>query len=589
MCGIAGVLRGDRHASALLDALSHRGPDSQGSVELGACSLAVTRLAILDRSQRADQPMTYGDATIVLNGEIYNFADLRSQLTTCGWSFETSGDTEVLLKSLLQWGTNALARVQGMYAFLLWLADRQELWAARDRFGIKPLYWGPVDGEGVAFASEARALTELVGCKISRRGLSEFLHFGSPYSSTAFEGVAELSPGSISIWKADHSVEVLPTRPARSEEQPIADVLANSVRSHLVSDRPVALFLSGGFDSALIASQVAGLPEKPTAFTIDTGRNRDDVSAACRTAGHYGMTHQIVAYTPHQIGAQVERYMQAMDQPTIDGFNTLLVSNAVNAARYPVALSGLGGDEILGGYGYYKRGRFIDLARRPYLKLNVRARAGIDRVIASRTGRVAPQVASIFEAQTIPERYHAWRSVFTAREVERLTGLRPPHAPTLIWEDGGEDLRRDHRSLDFDVYLRSTLLRDSDLFSMACGVELRVPLLDSRLVDRTMTHFQYLDKSALAAELNDPYLAEVAARKKMAFRLPWSDWVMMLGSSTELFAEDDPWKGFVDPHEARRIMRDPLDGPIDRLLALLVLAGWLRGLDWPRRIERRPV
>ena len=282
MCGIAGVLRGQRPANVLLDALSHRGPDSQGSVELGACSLAVTRLAILDRSQRADQPMTHGDATIVLNGEIYNFAELRSQLTQRGWSFETSGDTEVLLKSLLQWGPDALARVQGMYAFLLWLADRQELWAARDRFGIKPLYWGPVDDDGVGFASEARALTELVGCKVSRRALSEFLHFGSPYSSTAFDGVSELSPGSISIWKADHSIELHAIAPARSEERPMDDLLANAVRSHLVSDRPVALFLSGGFDSALIASQLASVSEKPTAFTIDTGRNGDDVSAIGR-------------------------------------------------------------------------------------------------------------------------------------------------------------------------------------------------------------------------------------------------------------------------------------------------------------------
>ena len=588
MCGIAGVLRGQRHANALLDALSHRGPDSQGSIELGACSLAVTRLAILDRNKRADQPMTYGDATIVLNGEIYNFAELRSELKQYGWSFETSGDTEVLLKSLLQWGTKALARAHGMYAFLLWLADRQELWAARDRFGIKPLYWGPVDVDGVAFASEARALTELVGCKVSTRALSEFLHFGSPYSSTVFEAISELSPGSISIWKADHSVEVHAIMPARSEERPIGDILASAVRSHLVSDRPVALFLSGGYDSALIASQLTSVSEKPTAFTIDTGRNRDDVSAACRTAKHYGMAHQTVAYTPHQIGAQLQSYIQAMDQPTIDGFNTLLICNAVNAAGYPVALSGLGGDEILGGYGYYKRGGVIDIARRPYLKLGTGARAGVDRVIAARTGRVAPQVASIFKAQTIPERYQAWRSVFTACEVERLTGSRP-QAPTLIWDDGDEDRRRDQRSLDFDLYLRNTLLRDSDLYSMACGVELRVPLLDGRLVDRTITHLPQLDKSAMAARLNDPYLAKLAARKKMAFRLPWSDWVAMLGPSTELFAEQDPWGGFVDPHEARRLMGDLVNGPIDRLLALLVLALWLRGLEQPRRIARRPV
>lgn len=587
MCGIAGVLRGRRQANALLAALSHRGPDSQGSIELGACSLAVTRLAILDRNPRADQPMTYGDATIVLNGEIYNFAELRSQLKEGGWSFETSGDTEVLLKSLLQWGTGALARVQGMYAFLLWLADRQELWAARDRFGIKPLYWGPVDGDGVGFASEARALTELVGCKVSRRAVSEFLHFGSPYSSTAFEGVSELSPGSISIWKADQSIEVRAIAPARTEQQPIHEALSNAVRSHLVSDRPVALFLSGGFDSALIASQLATVPEKPTAFTIDTGRNRDDVSAACRTAKHYGMVHEVVAYSTDQIGAQVEKYVKGMDQPTIDGFNTLLISNAVNTAGYPVGLSGLGGDEILAGYGYYKRARVVDVVRRPYLRLNTPARRAVDRVIAARTRRVAPQIASLLEARSTAERYQAWRAVFTASEVERLTGSRP-NAPTLAWDDGDEDQHRDHRSLDFNVYLRSTLLRDSDLFSMACGVELRVPLLDGQFVDRAITDVPQIDKSAMAAKLNDPYLAEVAARKKMPFRLPWSDWAVKLRPS-ELFAEDDPWQGFVDPNEARRLMRDPADGPIDRLLCLLVLARWLKGLDQPRRIERRPV
>jgi hypothetical protein len=124
---------------------------------------------------------------------------------------------------------------------------------------------------------------------------------------------------------------------------------------------------------------------------------------------------------------------------------------------------------------------------------------------------------------------------------------------------------------------------------MACGVELRVPLLDSQFVDRAITDSPHIDKSAIAAKVKDPYLADVAARRKIAFRLPWSDWLPMLGPSTDLFAEHDPWRGFVDPHEARRLMSDPVNGPVDRVLALMVLARWLRGLDYPRRIERRPV
>lgn len=240
MCGVAGVLRGQTSARDLLAALAHRGPDGEGTVDLGDCSLAMTRLAILDPTPRADQPMRWGDATLVFNGEIYNFVELRRELESCGWSFETTGDTEVLLKALLHWGGGALHRLQGMYAFLLWRDDRRELWAARDSFGIKPLYWAPLPGRGACFASEAGAVTEIAGRRVSATAVAEFLHFGSPYSVTAFDGVVELPPGELTIFRSDGSVDSNSDEPVGPEMGGVGEILATAVRSHLVSADPDA-------------------------------------------------------------------------------------------------------------------------------------------------------------------------------------------------------------------------------------------------------------------------------------------------------------------------------------------------------------
>lgn len=588
MCGIAGVLRGQANARDLLPALAHRGPDGEGWADLGACSLAMTRLAILDRSARASQPMRWGDATLVFNGEIYNFVELRRELQSCGWSFETNGDTEVLLKSLLHWGEGALNRLQGMYAFLLWRDDQQELWAARDPFGIKPLYWAPTPGRGACFASEAEAVTELIGRRVSPTAVAEFLHFGSPYSVTAFEGVVELSPGELRIFRSDGSVDWHSGEPEVRAVGDLSDVLTAAVHSHLVSDRPVALFLSGGYDSALIASQAVNDTSPPTGITIDTGTNIADVSGARDTAAHYGLPLEVIPYGLEHAARRVEGYIRSMDQPTIDGFNTFLVSDAANAAGFPVALSGLGGDEVLGGYGYYRRAHWLARVTRPYHRLPKTARLALDRAVAARSGRTCSQAGSILAATTTVDRYQAWRSVFTAEETRRLTGLCP--AAAVITTDGLEDdAAAELRSLDFELYLRSTLLRDVDIFSMACGVEVRVPLLDRALVDVIRSELPGATKDDLATGLRDRYLARVASRKKHTFRLPWHEWIELLAPTRELLAGDDPWHGLIDPTEARALVGTDSGAPVDRLLALVVLARWLDGLPTPRRIGRRPL
>ena len=380
------------------------------------------------------------------------------------------------------------------------------------------------------------------------------------------------------------------TRTGRLRRAPrsLQELMASAVQSHLVSDRPVALFLSGGFDSALLASQTTDASARPTGITIDTGTNIADVSGARQTAAHYGLELRVTRFHLDDVARRVEGYISSMDQPTIDGFNTFLVSDAANAAGFPVALSGLGGDEVLGGYGYYRRARLLARVARPYRRLPNRARVAIDRAVAARTGRTASQVGGILGSRSTVDRYQAWRSVFTAEEARRLTGLRPD--PAITKSHGlGEDETAELRSLDFELYLQSTLLRDADIFSMACGVEVRVPLLDPALVDHFRTEFPGATKRQLATALRDGYLEQLAGRKKLTFRMPWHQWIQTLAEKEELLARSDPWNGLVDPVEARSLLEADPGAPVDRLLALIVLARWLDGLATARRIAPRPV
>jgi asparagine synthase (glutamine-hydrolysing) len=414
------------------------------------------------------------------------------------------------------------------------------------------------------------------------------LHFGSPYSVTAFDGIVELPPGELTIFRADGSVESKSFESPDAEAGDVGELLTAAVQRHLVSDRPVALFLSGGYDSALIASQMANISTRPTGITIDTGTNVADVSGARQTAAHYGIALKVIPYRTDDAARRVESYVRSMDQPTIDGFNTFLVSDAANAAGFPVALSGLGGDELLGGYGYYQRAHWMALVARPYRKLPKRARLTVDRAVAACSGRESSQAGSILAATTTVDRYQAWRSIFTAEETRRLTGFCLE--PAVVTTDGlADDDRAELTALDFSLYLRSTLLRDADIFSMACGVEVRVPLLDRALVDHLRSDRNGVRKVHLAGALHDGYLERIAVRKKLTFRLPWRQWIHVLAPTDDLLAQADPWHGLIDPAEARSLVSTTPGAPIDRLLALVVLARWLDGLAAPRRIARRPV
>jgi asparagine synthase (glutamine-hydrolysing) len=589
MCGIVVVLGVDASARAgrLLEGLRHRGPDSSGQSDFDGCSLAMTRLAVLDPKPRADQPMSFEGRHLVYNGELYNFRDLRTELEGAGLTFSTTGDTEVLLKALVHWGEDAMVRLRGMYAFALWDERARRVWLGRDTYGIKPLYWSP-SSRGLAFASEATALAAEVGGGLRSDALREFLRFGAPISSCVYEGVVEVQPGTLTLLSPDGSAMT-----TRSVERSIitkdpATAAREAVQSHLVSDRPLALYLSGGFDSAMIASAAAAAGVRPTGLTLCTEGNAEDVRRAAITAQRYGLQNQAVDVPRWEVAGWIPEYLRAMDQPTIDGFNTYLVSRAAIEAGFPVALSGLGGDEVLAGYGYHRRLRRVDAASRVWRMSPPAARGPQAAAIARMVGRRPEDVAEILRAPTLPGRHRAYRSIFTATEVAQLTGADAPGS--LRWtSDSAQARRRQLSQLDLETYLRPVLLRDSDVFSMAKSVEVRVPLLDEVFVASAWASERPLTKLDLARQWKDDHLVAIARSRKLTFGLPWRTWIRsVLADHVELFQTTDPWQGTVDPVAARAILRQDVDARAGNPLrpwALLVLAIWLQRPAEARQLQ----
>lgn len=579
MCGIVAVTGRDAlpTALALQTGIVHRGPDAAGHTDLGECALAMTRLAILDPTPRANQPMESAGRHIVFNGEIYNFRELRHILETEGTVFRTTGDTEVVLESLIRWGPGALPKFRGMFALALWDAPRRQLLIARDRFGIKPLYWVARPG-GIAVASETSPLAKQSRAEVAIDGIREFLLTGSPVSRTAYVGIREVEPGTIVTVDAGGAIRAskFEHEPQMPDSQGLGDAFIGSVEAHLISDRPVAVFLSGGFDSAAVVSAISATSSHmPVGITLATPGNDEDVDRARSTARHYNIEQRVVDVRSEEVVTLADQYLQAMDQPTIDGFNTFLVSQAAASQGFPVALTGVGGDEVLGGYGYYRHLRTVGALSSLWRRIPAGLQNPLLRGATSAMRRDPQQVTPILDAVSLGHRHLAWRTLFQPNEVARLT-CGPAPESTLWASDPMRNPNAQLRTFDLQTYLRPTLLRDSDVFSMANGVEIRVPFLDSPFLDQIGDP---IGKARLAKALNDQWLVDAARRRKLTFALPWNRWLSpVLGAHQAALDEEDPWHGLVDPTEARALMAEDKASPVRsplRSWALVILAEWL--------------
>ena len=574
MCGIFGVVsRGSPLPADFLSkaarSLAHRGPDDSGTILLNVgaeqIGFAHTRLSIIDLSPLGHQPMQdpVTGNWIVFNGEIYNFRELRKQLEATGADFKTQSDTEVILAAYRVWGESCLTRLGGMFAFALWDASQKRLLLVRDPMGIKPLYYHHSE-RTFLFASEVRTLlqTGQVPRKTDPAGVLSYLAFGSVYEPwTIVERVKTVPPGHVltvengsvssrEYWNPLHSAARADSERKSSNgskdgaEAQLPAILRDAVLSHLVSDVPVGVFLSGGIDSSALVAVLSQNGVRADTFSLVFQEEEFDEGQYSReVARRFSAEHHEIPVLPEDALASLPAALCAMDQPTIDGINTYLVSAKTRAAGVKVALTGLGADEMFAGYSNFRNvprmeafskrfGRLPKLARRP-LSASVELFAGKgDR------GRKLAELATGHDAIVHP--YFLARALFGPAEREIM--LQSPDYQALqqslnrtleesITESQFLDPVNRVSYLESRWYMRNTLLRDSDFMSMANGLELRVPFLDRALVE---TCFRIpgnrklqgdSPKSLLLASLGADLPPQIVNRPKRGFTLPFERWL----------------------------------------------------------------
>jgi asparagine synthase (glutamine-hydrolysing) len=614
MCGICGLAALDGGPvdagglGAMSAALTHRGPDGDGSVVDGPVALANRRLAIIDL-EHGEQPMAGEDGRVIVvhNGEILNHAALRDELAGRGHRFRTRCDTEVLVHGYEEWGDRLLERLRGMFAVAIWDRRERRLLLARDRFGIKPLYWEATGGV-LAFASELKALRRRPGfsARIDLDALDAYLAFNSiPAPLTVFDGVRKLPPGHLLEWRPGREPAVRRwCRPApvaatdvRREggatlAAELRDRLRDSVRAHLVADVPVGVFLSGGIDSCTLAALASEVGEGPVrTFSIGfEERSFDELDRARLVARRYGTDHHEVVLRP-DAAELLPEIVDAFDEPFADSsaVPTYAVSRLA-AEHVKVALSGEGGDELFGGYFTYVADVLAPYARAP-ARL---ARPLVERLpSSSRRVSVEYRAKRFVRAAGLPplERHHGWKEILPAEVRAELLGgaraadpvdlLRARYAETA----GAEPLAR-LQDVDVGVYLPDDLLVKTDRASMAHSLEVRVPFLDPVVAELafalpTRQKVRGLAKKVLLRRAAAPLLPrEIVAGRKKGFSIPAAAWLRgeLLPMARDLLSPAALRRGgLLDPAPVTRLLDEHAARADDHsrpLWGLLCFALW---------------
>jgi asparagine synthase (glutamine-hydrolysing) len=578
MCGIGGVfqLGGDALSAELAAAagrisarMADRGPDGAGtwSSPEGDVAFVHRRLSIIDLSERAAQPMVSEDGALAItfNGEIYNYQALRAELEAKGRRFRTSSDTEVLLQLYAERGVEMLPLLRGMFAFAIWDQRRGGMLLARDPYGIKPLFYAS-DARGVWFASQVKALlaSDAIARDVDPAGVVGFHLFGSvPEPFSWYRAIRALPAGS-SLWvdgrgaaeprayfslAGAYRAAAEQTRVAATDDGADAEVmresLLDSVRAHLVADVPVGAFLSSGIDSGALLGLMSEASATPIhaitlAFDEHTGRAEDEAPLAREIAERYGAVHRVRRVEQRELIDYLPRIFAAMDQPSIDGLNTWLVSKAAHEVGLKVAVSGLGGDELWGGYPAFRElpqwTRLLRWpARVPRLGRALRRAAAP----ALPHTRLSPKLGGLVElGGELAGAYLLRRGLFMPWELDQvldpelvragLERLDPvAHIRAQLEQDPGTEFGR-IACLEAGLYMRNQLLRDSDWASMAHSLEVRVPLVDPlllRAVAPLVLRAGGLGKEQLARSPRPALPEHIIARPKTGFTTPIARWL----------------------------------------------------------------
>ncbi len=621
MCGIAGFAEQssfDRSSRAeadfalvhrMCEVIRHRGPDDEGIHVESGVGLGMRRLSIIDLST-GNQPIHNEDRTVwlVFNGEIYNYRELRRELEREGHAFYTSSDTETIVHAYEQWGEGAFGRLRGMFGIGLWDRTRRALFLARDRAGIKPLHYIE-DGGRLYFGSEIKSLIAAgaVDREIDLEALDHYLSFlYAPADRSLFKGVRKLPPGHFLRWQ-DGQLTVTQywqigaqepfTGTAEDAAAALRTVLADAVRSHMISDVPLGAFLSGGVDSSLVVGLMAEASPRPVkTFSIGFDEPQfDELEHARTVAAHFGTDHHEFVVRPDGLSI-LDRLIGHFDEPFADSsaIPTWYVSE-IARRHVTVVLSGDGGDELFGGYDRYlphrrvaqfdrlhlPAGRRLAGAVAPLLPHGARGKNFLRHVAQSDEGRYLDSV-SFFQPDEKPALYsadvqralHGWDAQRAlGAHFERFRGL-PTHSRMMRF--------------DFETYLPEDVLTKVDRMSMAHSIESRVPLLDNEVIDFASTLPSWLKihngrRKHVLKEAARGLLPEgILDRKKQGFGVPLGVWFR--GGLTDVFSDilaspRTRQRGYFEPTFVDRIVREHLSGKRDhtlRLWQLLVFELWHR-------------
>ncbi|HVB56083.1 MAG TPA: asparagine synthase (glutamine-hydrolyzing) [Candidatus Acidoferrales bacterium] len=582
MCGICGVIGIESKEASeaivrrMLGPMIHRGPDEEGILLASAVAIGMRRLSIIDLPG-GSQPIWNEDATlaVIFNGEIYNYRELRGELEQAGHRFRTHSDTEVIVHAYESWGESCVRRFHGMFSFAVMEMPQgvggppARVFIARDPLGIKPLYYTFADGT-LLFASEVRALlaSQRILPRLSNAALSSYLLFGSVGEPlTLVEGVFSLPPG--------HMLNILPgaslrvpepkpywdlnrfttvpadsTSPRRDRSSVVTEVrslLEAAVRGHLIADVPVGVFLSSGLDSTALATLASRAGSGIHTFTVAfPDLEFSEAEQARRTAERLGTQHRELTLSSEEMVARLDEAVASFDQPSMDGINTYFVSWAARQAGLNVALSGLGSDEIFGGYTSFRSTALLSrvaamsrLIPRPLRCLTTRALDSF-RGFSASPDASRKALAAWLDPASLPHPYFFTRSLFTPRTVASCLDEESYSWNALAWWKWLSQATRRSNSLDrftqvswleLRSYLLNTLLRDTDGMSMAHSLEVRVPFLDLPLVERVLSLPRSCKvvlgrpKALLIEAIGDALPKEIVAQRKRTFTFPWDNWL----------------------------------------------------------------
>lgn len=553
MCGLAGTINIPKELAAksmskMLAQQAHRGPDATGFWQDDKCALGHNRLAIIDLDTHANQPMHShnGRYVMVFNGEIYNYKAIQQELVEVQW--KTQSDSEVLLEAYVKWGAACLDKLNGMFAFAIWDKQEESLFIARDRLGIKPLYYSIKDGS-LLFASELRTLlkSDLVDARVNLQSVHDFIRFQWVQTpDTIIQAISSVPAGHFATysdntwqtqawWDINKLTKNEETTDLKKAQQKVKTLFYEAVERRMISDVPIGAFLSGGIDSSAVVAAMSNISSTPIdTFSIGFAEKKYDESAyAAIIAKKFNTNHHPLEYSAKAMQQDVPEILGTFDTPSADGVNSYVVSKLVKEAGITVALSGLGGDELFCGYPV-----FTQLPKIQQIPLAWKLPTSIRKMAASPLSLLPDQKwkklgMMLKEKSNDPTHLYPY-----FREINSQSQTASWIKPTIthsLFEDSLQNIRAKGTLSWLSVaettgYTQHVLLKDTDMCSMTHALEVRVPFFDYTLVEyvnqlsdnlKTPTTPKKLLTDALAEELP----MEIINRPKMGFSFPWDIWL----------------------------------------------------------------